>query len=267
MRLLKTKQANDISLFFVYSRDQPLDNLQKPPELSGDEQWYDCETHSPVNLKDSHKTPPVRSNHLQKCPPAPCRRSLLNNSSSDEEKPASPDDSFEDEFKPLDGSIQYTKTEKIVRSPESKRPRLGDLEGEKKSDTISLEQSRYSDLHYCEVSGAVTIRRQASSSSSRDESDRRECKMQISYRVNKDSANDIQIALIVYKNNSQVRSRRNLMQQFKGDEETSIVQTELSTPSIRCQSTDKIIYTAPAGTQNVSKTMKRSSSSRNCLRF
>lgn len=240
--------------------------MQKPPELSGDEQWYDCETHSPVNLKDTQRTPPRRSSQLLKCPPAPYRRSFLN-TSSDEEKTNS-DDSFEDGIRPLDGSLHSAKTE-IVRSPDSKRQRRNPEESGKKSKTITLEQSRYSDLRYFETSGSVTIRRQASTSSSRDECDRRECKMQISYRVSKDSPNDIQIALIVYKNNSSnLKSRRNLTLEFKDDVEASATE-QITTPSTHATiNREKIIYTAPAGgQQKAPKPMKRSSSSRNCLRF
>jgi hypothetical protein len=237
--------------------------LQKPPELNGDEQWYDCETHTPVDLKDAQKTPPYQSSQLLKCPPAPCRRSLLNNSSSDDDEKTGLNESLEEGIQPLDESQHFVKT-KEIRSPDSKRQKMNDKSEKKKSETISLEQSRYSDLLYFETSGVVTIRRQASTSSSRDESDRRECKMQISYRVSKDSPTDIQIALIVYKNySSNLKSRRNLMLEFKDDETT-----EISTPSqpiVR----EKLIYTAPAGDHQKpsTKPMKRSNSSRNCLRF
>lgn len=244
--------------------------MQKPPELNVDEQWYDCETHSPVNLKDTQKTPPHQSTQLIMCPPAPYRRSLLKTSSSDDEKVTSSDE-FEEGIQPLDGSTLRTAKTDIIRSPDLKRQRRNPEEREKKKkfESISLEQSQYSDLRYFQVTGVVTVRRQASTSSSRDDIDRRECKMQISYRVNKDLPNDIQIALIVYKNNSNnLKSRRNLMLSFKDDVETSETAT-VQTPSNQTVNKEKLINTAPVGDHRVEaqKPMKRSISSRNCLRF
>ena len=246
--------------FSPYSRDQPLDNLKDHSDA--DEEWYDCESQSPVNLKDSHKTPPHRSSQSFQCPPAPCRRSFLNDSSGDECKS---DESFEEGILPLDGSsLRALKTEKTVRSPNSKRARKE--EDGKKSKIISLEESRYSELQYFEVTGVVSIRHHTSTSS-RDECDRRECKMQISYRVHKDKANDVQIALIVYKNNSNnFKSRRNLMSEFKDEAETSSVQIEsLSTRELSVK--EKSISSTPQSKTEKTKPMKRSSSSRNCLRF
>lgn len=247
-----------------------MDNLHKPPEFNKNEQWYDCETHSPVNLKDPHKTPPRRNQmFLQKCPPAPCRQVFMSDSSSDEET-TSLDDGFGDDIRPLDGSF---KSEQITESPESKRQRIDETKTAKKRSqkTISIDESRFTELKYLEASGTVTVHRQASTSSSGEEGDRRECKLQISYRINKDNPNDIQIALIVYKcNSSNLRSRRNLMLEFKDDVETSMNgPIEIMTPPIQRQSVieEKVIQTAPPDVNQRSKAMKRSISSRNCLRF
>lgn len=136
-----------------------------------------------------------------------------------------------------------------------------------------------------EASGTVNIRRETTSSS-RDECDRRECKMLISYRINKEATNDVQIALIVYKNlSNNVRSRRNLLVEFADESDetqelpsTPIVSTFTSPPlSSRCRTVikdikhknnnDSLISTAPCAGEKGIKTTKRPIVSRNCLRF
>lgn len=256
-------------------------------DLFGNEQWYDCETHTPVDLKETLKTPPRRSSIQIECPPAPHRRSLLNHS-PDEIKNKSKEDEIEEEgICPLDGTFELIQTEDFDQPSNSKRQRRNeDVEesvyNTKMQESITEEESQYSNLFYFEVSGAITIRRQSMSSTSRDECDRRECKMQISYRVNKEVSNDIQIALIVYKNNSNLRSRRNLMLEFseKAEESLELPTTPISnlmlTPSSsRCRTVTKerpsikdesLISTAPCG-EKVTKAIKRPIASRNCLRF
>lgn len=218
-----------------------------------------------------------------KCPPAPCRRSLLDDNDTKHKSDDFDDDSdIEDGIRPLDGTFELETSKKTEHSSKCKRQRLDNDDHEKKKElqSISDEESRFSSLKYLEASGIVSIRRR-SASTSRDDCDRRECKMQISYRINKDDANDVQIALIVYKNvNNNLRSRRNLIMEF--DEQTDDSQELLGIPiastftppsTSRCRtvikdrSNEALISTAPCAGEKVIKATKRPITSRNCLRF
>lgn len=251
--------------------------------MFGDEQWYDCKTHTPVDLKESLKTPKRSSTSLAqlKCPPAPCRdsKTFLNDSDDDIKSYVDNDDSddgYEEGIRPLDETFEMIESFKVEQPSKFKRQRLDkDVEKKNMPDMISEEESRYSNLKYLEVSGVVTIHRQHTSNS-RNESERHECKMQVSYRINKEDANDIQIALIVYKHvNNSVKTRRNLMLQF--EKETDDIQEMLNSPSTTSLVTPSIVHrsnhneglalTAPCAGEKVTKTLKRSITSRNCLRF
>lgn len=268
----------------------------KSPDLFADNvQWYDCETHTPVDLKETLKTPPRTSiTPTQiKCPPAPSRRSHLNHSDDEIVKHDSDSSDIEDGIQPLDKTFELKEPKETEEPTNIKRQRRDNYDDIAKKtklvESIVEEESRYSGLHYIEVAGMVTIRRQATSSS-RDECDRRECKMQISYRINKESTNDVQIALIVYKNlSSIVRSRRNLMMEFADESvetqelpSTPIASSFLTPPppptSSRCRTVikdrkqhnnnnDSLISTAPCAGEKVTKATKRPIASRNRLRF
>ena len=265
----------------------------KSPDLFADVQWYDCETHTPVDLKETLKTPPRTSTtptQIQ-CPPAPSRRSHLNHSDDEIVKDDSDTSDIEDGIQPLDKTFELQEPKGTVEPTKIKRQRRDNYDDiakkTKLAESIAEEESRYSGLHYIQVAGMVTIRRQATSST-RDECDRRECKMQISYRINKESTNDVQIALIVYKNlSSIVRSRRNLMMEFVDESvetqelPSTPIASSFSTPpptSSRCRTVikdrkqhnnnnDSLISTAPCAGEKVTKATKRPIVSRNCLRF
>lgn len=227
--------------------------------LTGDEQWFDCDTHSPINLKEGQRTPTHRVSP-PRCPPAPCRFGINFADSSDDDLETYEEDLDESGIRPLDSSIQLSVEKE--KSPKSKR-----LRREEKLEATTLEpshpaESKFSDLFYLEASGNVTINRQPSAS---DEVEKRECKLLISYRVHKEDPTNVQIALIVYKSNSQnTKSRRNLMPEFgvKSSEPTTTTPT-----SSRCRTTVKDrkkfeestasgIASAPAGARN-SKAIKR----------
>jgi hypothetical protein len=285
---IKNYNLNFLIFSNFCSRCQPADNQRITPELFGDEVWYDCETHAPVDLKATLRTPPRNSSILQ-CPGAPCRQNLLQNIDSDDDDELSRHDSDSDDFEegiqPLDNSFELISSEETSRTFKRQRRDKRKEETEAIAKTISDEQSKYSSLQYLEVSGSVIIRRQAAtssgSSSSRDDFDRRECKMLISYRVNKDNANDVQIALIVYKNSStNVKSRRNLMLEFDDrvdDSREFLLSTPASTlsSSARSQTTAKeqdkcqtepLLSTISAG-EKTARASKRPFTSRNRLRF
>jgi hypothetical protein len=239
--------------------------MKATPDLAGDEQWFDCATHSPVDLKEGQRTP-VHTVTPHNCPPAPCRFGL-------KFQPDSDDDNDDDDldlsgFQPLESSIEFK--EKQEKSPDCKRLRR---EETITATTIEPTESKFSDLHYLEATGIVTINRQAMSS---DESEKRECKMFVSYRVHKDNPAIIQIALIVYKSNSKnPKTRRNLMEEFeqKTAELMSPCTTNLPSSS-RCRTvasnrkkpevSSSQIATEPSKS---SKAVKRPMISKNSLRF
>lgn len=227
-------QLCDFHDLTYFSREQPLENLKSAPGLlTGDEQWFDCETHSPVNLKEGQRTPLSKSTPSIRCPPAPNRYGSKYEISDDELEPDDDIDNLnESGIRPLDSSAVELMREKTEKSPSSKRIRRDEILVEEPSEPA---ESRFSELLYLEAKGTVITKRQVSGS----EPEKRECKMLISYRVCKDDPLTIQVALIVYKSNSNnLKSRRNLMSQFelKSDELSS----PLSTPSTsRCRSTVK----------------------------
>jgi hypothetical protein len=178
----------------------------------------------------------------------------------------------------FDSLVAKKSEQKIDKN--AKRPRMrGESDDEAnlcQQKTLERE-SKYSDLYYLESTGSVTTHRQVSSSNSRiEDNERRECKVLISYRVNKNNANDIQIALIIYKpNNSNQKTRRNLLLEFSEER----IETDLTlTPSMsRCntavkehpnklENMSRIIATAPTGDKPIKGT-KRPMMSRGRLRF
>jgi hypothetical protein len=252
-----------------------LENLKTTPELTGGEQWYDCKTHSPVNIKEEvMHTPPRKSITSVHCPPAPCRNQLIPCASSEEDA-STDEEGIESGIYPLDSSIEMTKN--VQRNKNFKRQRVGDepITEEIQADSISVEDSKYSDLFYLETSGAVTIHKAITSTPNAvNENDRRECKLYISYRVNREDESDIQIALIMYKcNNSNQKTRRNLMLEF---EERHVPDSPIAAPSTsRCNTvvkerqrlTNKLQISTDPVNNKVTKATKRPMNSRNCLRF
>ena len=246
--------------------------------MSNDEQWYDCEANTSIDLKESQRTPPQKST-ITVCPPAPCRKILIIDSSDEEESDT--DDDVELGVYPLDLSLDSIMAKKSEEKIEKnfKRQRLDEDSNDEANicEQKTLErESKYSDLYYLESTGSVTMHRQVSSSSSHiEDNKRRECKILISYRVNKANHNDIQIALIIYKsNNSSQKSRRNLLNEF-GDR----IETDMSlTPSLsrfrtavkehpkKPEKMSEVIATAPTGDKPIKGT-KRPMMSRSRLRF
>lgn len=228
-------------------------------------------------MKESQRTPPKKSTVIV-CPPAPCRKYLIIDSSDEEDENSETDDEKELGVYSLDLShvdLMPKKSKKRI----VKRQRLdGDSYDEANicaQKTIERE-SKYSDLYYLESTGTVITHRQVSSSSSHTEDyKRRECKILISYRINKNNHNDIQIALIIYKpNSSSLKSRRNLLNEFDDRVETDFSLTPMSSrfstavkehPK-RLENMSDIIATAPAGEKPIKGT-KRPMMSRNRLRF
>lgn len=244
-----------------------MENLKNSPDqMTGDEQWFDCDTHSPINLKEGQRTPTHKATP-PRCPPAPCRYGISFVDSSDDEHEAHKDglNLNESGIQPLDSSVQLS-VEKD-ESPHSKR-----LRREEKTESTTLEtsqpaESKFSDLFYLEASGNVTINRHPTAS---DEVEKRDCKMMVSYRVHKEDSTVVQIALIVYKSSSQnTKSRRNLMAEF-GEKSSEFIAQSLvngGPTSSRCrtvvksrkrfeESTVNGIATAPPGAK-YSKAVKR----------
>jgi hypothetical protein len=248
--------------------------MKNAPDLAGDEQWFDCETHSPVDLKEGQRTPEHKATPSH-CPPAPCRYGQKFQPDSDDELDDVDDDLDLSGVEPLDTSIEIVKG-KQEKSPDCKRLRRETVE------TIPMEtmamdtivepsDSKFSDLHYLETSGIVSINRQAAST---DESERRECKMFVSYRVHKSDPSIVQIALIVYKSNStNPKTRRNLMAEFEQKSEMMSPCTTNVPSSSRCRTVNSRkkpeakamqISTEPAKN---TKAIKRPMISKTSLRF
>jgi len=258
---------------FIYSREQPLENLKSTLDsMTGDEQWFDCETHSPVNLKDGHRTPEYRPTP-SRCPPAPNRPGVSFLPSSDDElQPDDDEDLNESGICPLDTSIELG-TDKPPQ-PECKRLKLEVEEVTTINEQDPPAESNFSDLFYFETTGSVTINRVSRPS---DEAEKRDCQLLVSYRFMTSDPTTIQIALIVYKRNSQnPKTCRNLMLEFA--EEADQPNTSTSTPSTsRSRTTVKDrkkpphdksteISTEPAGAK-YSKATKRPMISKTSLRF
>ena len=250
--------------FPFLSRKQPPENLKNSPDLADNEQWFDCKTHSPVNLKEGQKTPEHKLSPPH-CPPAPCRFGLKFQPDSDEEEIEDNELDFSG-FTPFDSSMEI-ETGKEVKSPECKKLRREEQE----ITMIEVTDSKFSELHYLEATGTVGINRPSISS---DESEKRDCKMSVSYRIHKHDPCVIQIALIVYKSNSKnPKTRRNLMAEFetKTNESMSSRSTNLPSSS-RCRTVAKLqpreevaeVATEPAKN---SKAVKRPLISKTSLRF
>lgn len=247
--------------------------MKNSPDLPGDEQWFDCQTHSPVDLKEGQRTPTHKATPSH-CPPAPCRYGLKFQPDSDDEFEEHVDDLNFSGFRPLDTSIEIV-IGKQETSPNCKRMRRTEKEADEMTimeTSVEPSESKFSELHYLEASGTVIINRQASS----DESEKRDCKMFVSYRVHKDDPSIIQIALIVYKNNSKnPKTRRNLMAEF--EQKTSELMSPCTTnlpSSSRCRTVvnnrkkpeTKAIQISTEPAKNA-KAIKRPMISKTSLRF
>lgn len=190
--------------FQFFRREQPIENFNKPSKTAGNEQWFDCSTHSSLNSKAIERTPTYKTTPSI-CPPAPCRHGFRFDTISKS------DDSIdlnESGVLPLDESLK-TLNDGEDKPPESKR--LKREKEERISEETSLE-SNFLDLLYMEAVGTLLIRRKIPSS---DEPETRECKILVSYRIHKEDSLNHQIALIIYKPNSiNPKTRRNLMEEF-----------------------------------------------------
>lgn len=242
------------------------------------EQWFDCGTHSPVSIKEGHRTPPLTASTPAICPPAPCRYGQKFLPISDDELETDDDDDsdeLESGIKQLDTAAIEILKEKKEKSPESKRIRRSDnKEALSSEEQIFPRESKFSDLHYLQASGTIIITRQNS-----EEKEHRECKLLVSYRIDKQCSQNIQIALIVYKSNSRnTKSRRNLMIEFNKKVADLMSPTLINGPSAtsRCRTTAKeyrnpeeielvCIATAPAGSKT--RPVKRPMTSKASLRF
>lgn len=209
MRVLVTTAS--ITFCVIFSREQPQENLNSP-DRNEDEQWYDCEM--PADLKEGQRTP-VRNCTPSLCPPAPFRHGLkfqtsIDDLKLDETDNEDSDDSNESGICPFDESLEVVEEKR--KSPAAKRLRREEKLELTRVEPTTQPESKFSELYYLEATGSVSINRQPSSS---DEMEKRDCKLLVSYRVNKEDPNAVQIALIVYKSNSKnLKSRRNLMTEF-----------------------------------------------------
>lgn len=189
------------------TRVEPEDNYSSLEIIGSDEQWMSSDIIPEADTSEEfvHRTPPQKSssNLFAQCPPAPCRRNLLYSNNSQElqqenssDEYDSDDDDFEAGIQPLDSSLTFPKK----TGARNKRQKVQPNE----------RCSKYSDLKYMAYTGFVMVKRRGTTVSNR-----RETKLLISYRVNKENPNDIQIALIVYDpHSSNLKSRRNLLVEF-----------------------------------------------------
>lgn len=187
--------------------------------------------------------------------------------SSDDELESDDDDDeclSESGIRPLDASLEIKNTKQ--KSPKSKKLRREEKLAPCTEAPSPPAESRFSELHYLEATGSVSINRQT------NETEKRDCIVLISYRISKDDSSNIQIALIVYQNNStNPKTRRNLMTEFQ--EKTSELDSPSTSTASRCRSTIKnkkghdevAIKTSTESTP--SKAMKRPMSSKASLRF
>ena len=137
-------------------------------------------------------------------------------------------------------------------------------------ETTPARINKYSDLKHLEATATVNITRLQS----QEGSEERKCLIKMSYRHHIDNPSDIQIALIVYKQNSDntPHSRRNLMSEFddkatKSSPGTPIKQARTATKVLRQTDTKKEISSAPPAPYHQSKASKRPNCSKNSLRF
>lgn len=221
------------------------------------EEWFECELSSPVAGKDGLKTPPHKPCSSY-CPPPPTRGRTFIPLSDDE---LEPDEDSIDGIEAINKSPK-NKTKPDPESPDCKRICLVE-------ETTTARINKYSDLKHLEATGTVNITR----FQSQEGSEERECLIQMSYRHHIDNPKDIQIALIVYKQNSNnpPHSRRNLMSEF--DEKatecsfSSPIKQARTGTKLRQSSTKKEISSAPPAPNHQSKATKRPNCSKNCLRF
>ena len=238
-----------------YRKESPPENYKESLNETANEEWFDCELSSPVSCKDGLRTPPHKSSSSY-CPPPPTRGRTFLPLSDDE---LEPDDDGIDGIEVLKKSPK--KTPKIdPDSPECKRICLVE-------ETTPGRINKYSDLKHLEATATVNITR----FQSQEGSEERECLIKVSYRRHLDNPKDIQIALIVYKQNSDnpPHSRRNLMSEFddKATESSPIKQARTATKLHRHSATKKEISSAPPSSNHQSKATKRPNCSKNSLRF
>lgn len=184
--------------------------------------------------------------------------------SSDDELETDDESLNESGIRPLDSSLEIKSTRQ--KSPKSKKLRRDEKLAPCTEASSPPAESRFSELHYLEATGSVSINRQG------NETEKRDCIILISYRISKDDSSNIQIALIVYKNNSaNPKTRRNLMTEFQ--EKTSEIDSPSTSTASRFRSTIKNKkghdeVTIKASTESTpSKAMKRRMISKASLRF
>lgn len=148
------------------------------------------------------------------CPPAPYRRGYVFKALGEDQLDSDIclDNLNESGIIPLDSSFLIS-SEDPDKLPECKRIKKGDKQENSLEESTSPTKSNYSGLQYLEALGTLMINRLEGSS---NEPEKREFKMFVSYRVHKSDPTNLQIALIVYKPNSQnAKTRRNLMLEFE----------------------------------------------------
>lgn len=202
-----------------FSREQPPENLINT--IVGEEcdttKWFDCVANTPSHLKEGQRTPDQKQSPPP-CPQAPYRNAFARSLSDDEtDSSTNEDDSNESGIHPFDSSMEFDK-EKTPKIKRLRRERKRDLG---KSSLQETPESTFSELHYLSAAGNVTLKRPGS------EEQTRECKILLSYRISKEDPSVIQIALIIYKSNSErFKTRRNLVSEFGGQS------LETSTPKL-----------------------------------
>ncbi|CAO1366541.1 unnamed protein product [Diamesa serratosioi] len=240
------------------TKESPAENYKESLDETVNEEWFECELSSPIACKEALKTPPHKSSSSY-CPPPPTRGRTFLPLSDDELEPD------EDDIEGIEVIKDTPKKATNVdpESPECKRICLVE-------ETTSGRINKYSDLKHLEATATVHITR----SKAQEGSEERECIIQMSYRQHIDDPKDIQIALIVYKQNSDnpPHSRRNLMSEF--DEKATespfsspVKQARTGTKLPRPSSTKKEISSAPPAPNHQTKATKRPNCSKNSLRF
>lgn len=248
-------------MYCFYRKESPPENYKESMNETGNEEWFECEMSSPVACKDGLRTPPHKSSSSY-CPPPPTRGRTFLPLSDDELE--SDDDGIEG----IEDIDTIKKTPKKIPRPDPESPdckRICLVE-----ETTPARINKYSDLKHLEATATVNITR----FQSQEGSEERECLIKMSYRHHLDNTNDIQIALIVYKQNSDnpPHSRRNLMSEFdekatQGSPSSPIKQSRTGTKLLRHSDTKKEISSAPPATNHQSKATKRPNCSKNSLRF
>lgn len=238
-----------------YRKESPPENYKESLDETASEEWFECELSSPAASKDGLRTPPHKSSSSY-CPPPPTRGRTFIPLSDDE---LEPDEDGIDGIEVLKNSPKKA-PKSDPDSPECKKICLVE-------ETTPARINQYSDLKHLEATATVNITRYQS----QEGTEERECLIKMSYRRHIDNPNDIQIALIVYKQNSDnpPHSRRNLMSEFdeKATESSPIKQARTATKLQRQSDTKKEISSAPPASNHQSKATKRPNCSKNSLRF